>query len=159
MEHLLRDRLLPLLERAEAHRLRRDLATRGPHLPDDLDVLFLNLLRERQALEEIIESARLEHDRDQVRSVALVEIDELVGEGRLASRLERLELRQALAGRIQLELKPDQLGTLGVEVRLDLRDSRLEGTDARVELGEAAEAALTCPDSPDTLLWPALICC
>ena len=51
-------------------------------------------------------------------------------------RLERLQLREPLPRRVQLELNADQLRALGVEVGLDLGDLGLQAADARVELAQ-----------------------
>ena len=55
MENLNGDLLLANLKRSEADRLSRDLLAGRTNLPDDLDVLLLDLVREREPLEQIVE--------------------------------------------------------------------------------------------------------
>ena len=63
------ERLLADFERAEADRLRGDLAAGGLHLLDDPYVLVLDPLRERKALEHVLETGGLEHDAHEVGAV------------------------------------------------------------------------------------------
>ena len=63
------ERPLVDFERAEPYGLRGEQAA-GPLYPgDDLDVLVLDLVRELQALQQVLEAARLEHDRHEIGTV------------------------------------------------------------------------------------------
>ncbi len=86
--------LLALGQDAEPRRLGRDGPPRGPHSPDDLGVLMADALLERQALEQVVEPGRLQHDADQVGPVGLIAADQLLRQHLLRMGLGRLELGQ-----------------------------------------------------------------
>jgi len=72
--------LLALLERRPIHRLLAGAVAQAADSLGDLAVPVRYALEELRALEEVPEAVRLEHDREHVRGVGLVDLDETSGE-------------------------------------------------------------------------------
>jgi hypothetical protein len=82
----------------QSNRLPGDGAARRLDGADDLGVLMPNALGEAQALQQVVEASRLQHDIDQVGAAALVGPDQLLGEHPLVDRLVGLQSLQPRLG-------------------------------------------------------------
>jgi hypothetical protein len=92
-QRLCGQRLLPGLETTQTSRLSGHRAPRCPNLGDDLDILPADPLGERDLLEQILKTARLQHNADDVWAIGLICVNQLLGKGELGMSLERLQLR------------------------------------------------------------------
>ena len=135
-EHLGGEGLLTDLELSQPGRLGRDRPTGRADLANDVDVLLAHALHEFEALEQIAEPGRAQHDGDDIGVVGFVAGHELLGEHALGMGFVGLEPGQAKTGGGQLGAEPGQLGALGVQVGLDAAEAAGERGDARVELSD-----------------------
>ena len=133
-DDLLDQGLLANLEPPKACGLRRNRTPGGADLADDADVLLSDSLHERQTVQQILKSGRLDHDAHDVRGVGLVGGDQLLREHVLGVRRGCLELAQTGAGGGQLNAKLVELGVLRIDVGLDSAETARECCDARIEL-------------------------
>ena len=122
----------------------------------DLRVLVRDALHEVRAGQQVGEAVGLEHDRDRVGRVGLVELDQAVGERAADDQQPGAQAGQPRALLAQLALDDGELGALGVEAGLQLllagrqpRDVALQGVDP-----STSGCEMSVVSTRSLALWP-----